>query len=142
MKPKNTQFQLQDFSDQPPEPGYYNSTISSACFRQSSKGNRMLQIVHSLEDVDCSHQMLADYFVIEGERVSPTGILLARRRLVQLYRACRLFPQDGDTIDPSQLLHARLQVRVDHEDWQNQMRLRVVAYRPLHPIESDDQIPF
>ena len=86
--------------------------------------------------------MLADYFVIEGERVSPTGILLARRRLVQLYRACHLFPQDGDTIDPTELLHARLQVRVDHEDWQNQLRLRVVAYRPLYPIDSDDQIPF
>ena len=144
MNTNKTYFQLQDFYDQPPEPGYYTSTISSARFRKSSKGNRMLQIVHSLQDVFFSHQKLADYFVLEGEQVSPTGILIARRRLVQLYHACGLYPKDGNAIDPSELLHTRLQVRVEHEDWEEQLRLRVVAYRPLQSLESeeDEEIPF
>ena len=143
MNTNKTYSQLQDFYDQPPEPGYYTSTISSARFRKSSKGNRMLQIVHSLQDVFFSHQKLADYFVLEGEQVSPTGILIARRRLVQLYHACGLRPQDGQPIDPTVLMHAQLEVRIEHEDWEDQLRLRVVAYRPLQSPESEqEEIPF
>ena len=79
-------FQLQDFFDELPDPGYYPSSIKSACFRRSANGNRMLQVVHALDDVKSAYQLVVDYFVLEGETVSPSGIFLARRRLVQLYR--------------------------------------------------------
>ena len=103
----------------------------------------MLQVLFCLEGVDSPHQMLSDYFVLHGEQLTPSGVFFARRRLVQLYNACRLYPSEGDPIVPSQLLNARLQVRIDHQDWQGQRRLRVVGYRPLLPflpIDPDEEI--
>jgi hypothetical protein len=85
---------------------------------------------------------VADYFVLEGEQASPLGIFLARRRLVELYHACGIFPKQGEQIAPAKLLQARVQVRVEHEQWKGQPRLRVVAYRPLESFHSVDQIPF
>ena len=144
MSTNKSFFQLEDFFDDHfPDPGYYPCTITSARFRRSSKGNRMLQVLFSLEGVDSCHQMLSDYFVLQGEQVTPSGIYFARRRLVHLYNACRLFPSEGDPIVPSELLNSRLQVRIDHQDWQGQRRLRVVAYRPLLPllpIDPDQEI--
>lgn len=142
MSTNQNYFQLQDFFDELPDPGYYPSSIKTARFRRSANGNRMLQVVHALDDVESAYQLVADYFVLEGETVSPSGIFLARRRLVQLYRACRIFPKEGDEIAPAQLLHARLQVRVEHEEWEGRSQLRVVDYRPLQSFDSDEQIPF
>ena len=135
-------FQFEDFYDEPPEAGFYPSSIKSARFRKSANENRMLHVVHELEGVAAAYQRVADYFVLEGERVSPSAIFLARRRLVQLYRACRLFPKEGDEITPAQLLDARLQVRIEHEEWLGRLQLRVVAYRPLESFHSVDPIPF
>ncbi|MBA7681658.1 hypothetical protein ES703_89998 [subsurface metagenome] len=135
-------FKFEDFHDQLPDPGFYPSSIKSARFRRSAAKNRMLQIGYTLEGVEPAYQQVADYFVLEGERVSPAGISLARRRLVQLYRACRIFPKQGDEIAPKQLLNARLQVRVEHEQWQGRPQLRVVAYRPLQDfLDSEQQNP-
>jgi hypothetical protein len=135
-------FQFEDFYDQLPDPGFYPSSIKSARFKRSANKNSMLQVVHTLEGVESAYQLLADYFVLEGERVSPSGIFLARRRLVQLYRACRIFPRQGEQIAPKQLLNARLQVRIEHEEWQGRPQLRVVAYRPLQQfLDSEQQIP-
>ena len=143
MSTPNTCFKFEDFYDQLPDPGFYPSTIKSARFRRSANKNRMLQIVHALEGVEPAYQLVSEYFVLEGERVSPAGIFLARRRLVQLYRACRIFPKEGDEISPAQLRGCRLQVRVEHEEWLDRPRLRVVAYRPLQEfLDSDEQIPF
>ncbi len=143
MSTQKTCFRFEDFYDQLPDPGFYPSSIKSARFRRSANENRMLQIVHTLEGVEPVYQSVSDYFVLEGERVSPSGISLARRRLVQLYRACRIFPKEGDEIAPKQLTGARLQVRVEHEDWQGRPQLRVAAYRPLQEfLNSDEQIPF
>ena len=101
----------------------------------------MLHVVYTLEGVESAYQQVADYFVFEGERVSRTAIFLARRRMVQLYLACRLFPKQGDEIEPKQLLGARLKVRIEHEEWQGRPQLRVAAYRPLLEfLDSEKQI--
>lgn len=133
-------FLSEDFQDKLPDPGFYPSSIRSARFRRSANNNRMLQIMHALEGVEPAYRLVADYFVLQGEKVSPLGIYLARRRLVQLYHACGFFPKEGDRITPTQLTGARLQVRVQHEQWEDRLRLRVVGYRPLEPPASDDQM--
>ena len=139
---RKTYFHFEGFSDELPDPGYYAAGITSARFRRSAKGNRMLQVVYALEGVASAHQPVSDYFVLEGEHVSPTGISLARRRLLQLYHACRIYPQEGDEITPGDLLNARLQVRVEHEQWEGRPTLRVVAYRPLHLFDLEERPPF
>ncbi len=138
-----TSFQFQDFPDEPPAPGYYPGSVRSARFRRSSNRNHMLHVLHALEGVSPAYQLLADYFVLEGERVTPAGILFSRRRLLELYHACRLYPGEGDDIVPDQLLNARLQIRVDHEEWEGRRRLRVVGYRPIESFcDSDEPILF
>lgn len=139
---KKACFHFEDFSEELPDQGYYAAGITSARFRRSAKENRMLQVVYALEGVASAHQPLCDYFVLEGEQVSPAGISLARRRLLQLYHACRIYPQEGDEIAPGDLLNARLQVRVEHEQWLGRPTLRVVAYRPLHLFDLEEQAPF
>ena len=139
----NTSFQFQDFPLEPPVPGYYPGSIHSARFRQSSNRNHMLQVVLALEDLPPAYQLVADYFVLEGERVTPAGILFSRRRLLELYHACRLYTGEGDAIVPDQLLNARLQIRVDHEEWEGRLRLRVAGYRPIESFcDSDEPILF
>jgi len=143
MSVQKTCFQFEDFFDDPPVPGYYPCSITSARFRRSANDNRMLQVVYALEGIGSAHRLVADYFVLEGERASPSGIFLARRRLVELYRACGIDPQEGEEIAPGGLLHARLRVRVEHEQWEGQPRLRVVGYRPLESFDSEQEpIPF
>lgn len=145
MSSQKTCFQFEDFFDELPVPGYYLSCISDARFRRSANGNRMLHVLHALQGVQSAHQLVADYFVLDGERASPLGILLARRRLLELYEACGIFPKQGEEIVPARLLEARLQVRVEHEQWQGRSRLRVVGYRPLEPLldcSEEEQIPF
>lgn len=139
MSNTRTYFTFEDFDERLPDPGFYTAGIKSACFKQSANKNRMLQIVCVLEAVDPAYQLVYDYFVLEGKRVSPWGIILARRRLLQLYHACGIFPKEGDEIAPAGLCGCRLQVKVEHEQWQDRRHLRVVGYRPL---DSDEQIPF
>jgi hypothetical protein len=49
--------------------------------------------------------------VFEG--ASERGAAMARRRLVEVYRACGLDPQPGDSISPSHLVGSRILVRVE-----------------------------
>lgn len=142
MSTNQSYFQLHDLFDEPPEPGYYPGCIERARFRESANHNRMLQVVHSLEGVVTTYQAVSDYFVLEGEHVSAAGILLARRRLVELFHACGIFPAEGDEIIPADLLNARLEVRVAHEQWEGRPRLRVVGYRSMQSLDSDEKIPF
>ena len=142
MSTPKTCFLFEDFHDELPDPGFYPGSIKTARFRRSANKNRMLEVVTALQGVESAYKLVTDYFVLEGERVSPSGIFLARRRLVELYQACRIFPKKGDQIAPTQLVGARLQVRVEHEQWQGRMQLRVLAYRPLEPFLSNEQIPF
>ena len=142
MNTQKTYFQFEDFLEELPEPGFYPAGITSARFRRSAKQNRMLQVVHALDSGGSARQMVSDYFVLEGDNVSPSGISFARRRLLQLYNACGIFPKEGEEITPGQLLNARLEVRVEHEQWEGRPRLRVVSYRPLQSFDSNDRIPF
>jgi len=40
------------------------------------------------------------------------------------------------------LLNARLQVQVEHEQWEGRPTLHVVAYRPLHLFDPEERSPF
>ena len=130
-------FHPEDFSPILPAPGCYPATISSARFRTSSRGNRMLHLVLRLDGVPPAFQCIADYFVLEG--ASSLGLSVARRRLLELYRACGLYPEEGDEVLPSHLVDMRVELTVDHVEWQNQMRLRVLAYRATWPAALDEK---
>lgn len=122
-------FESADVSDDLPPPGFYASTITTARLRRSQGGNRMVHVVHALEGVAPGRDRVAEYFVLEG--ASARGLAMARRRLVALYRAAGLDPRDGDPIAPAELVGARLEVQLDHDEWQGQKRLRIVGHRPL-----------
>jgi hypothetical protein len=121
-----------------PEPGFYRSEIRSARFRRSSNGHRMLQVVHGIVEIPPDHDRVADYFVLEGR---PYAVTTSKRRLVELYRACGLDPKPGDEITPADLLGRALDVRLAHDEWNGQPRLRVVGHRPVTRGDGDD-IPF
>jgi hypothetical protein len=131
-------FEPDDIAGDLPPPGFYAATIVRAAFRDSAQGNRMIHVLFALElagdDAHRPDYPVPDYFVLDG--ATPRGVATARRRLVQLYRACGIQPRQGDPIHPDDLLDARLQVRVEHDQWQGQPRLRVVAYR------STDNVSF
>jgi len=132
-------FHAEDLTQILPAPGCYAATITGARFRSSSRGNRMLQLALRLEGVPPAFQCLADYFVLEG--ASSLGLSVARRRLVQLYHACGFHPEEGDEVLPSNLVDLRLEVKVDHVEWEEQMRLRILAYRPAWPAVLDGPSP-
>ena len=79
-------------------------------------------------------------FVIEG--ASDYVLALTRRRLVQLFRAAGLELRAAVPVDPSNLLGARLDIRVEHDLWRGQPRLRVVEYRPRSLPSTNDNVPF
>ena len=110
-----------------PAPGWYPSTIVTACWRQSTRDNRMVYLVHALEGVPPTFSRISDCFVLEG--ASPQGLAYARKRLVAVFRACGSDPQTGDEICPAVLSNACLEVKVAHESWKNTVRLQVVGYR-------------
>lgn len=123
-----TRFEPTDLSNEPPAPGYYPGTITGARWRTSSEsGHRMLQVLYALSGVVPAYGCVAEYFVLEG--ASARGAAMARRRLVEVYRACGLDPQPGDAISPSQLIGSRILVRVEHDEWNGRPRLRVVGHR-------------
>ena len=122
-----TRFEPTDLSNEPPAPGYYPGTITGARWRRSDSGHRMIQLSYTLSGVAPAYGCIAEYFVLEG--ASERGAAMARRRLVEVYRACDLEPQPGDAISPSQLLGSRIQVRVEHDEYNGRPRLRVVGHR-------------
>lgn len=81
MSTPKTCFLFEDFHDELPDPGFYPGSIKTARFRRSANKNRMLEVVTALQGVESAYKLITDYFVLEGERVSPSGIFLARRRL-------------------------------------------------------------
>ena len=131
----STQFLDSDLCDEVPPPGIYVSTITTARLRSSQSGNAMVQVVHAIEGVASAYDRVPEYFVLEG--ASARGLALSRRRLVELYRACGLTPRPGEEIAPAGLQGARLRVKVEHEQWRNELHLRVVAHLSL-----SDAAPF
>jgi hypothetical protein len=129
-------FDADDLRDDLPAQGYYRATVATARHRTSTAGNAMIQVVYELEDVAAGHARVSEYFALGG---SERGQAMARRKLAQLYRACGLAPKGGDAIDPADLLGARLEVRVEHDEWQGERRLRVASHRTL---ASPGRTPF
>jgi len=130
-------FLSEELSTALPAPGYYRATISAARFRESSHGNRMLQLSLRLHQVPGPCGRLADYFVLEG--ASSEGRSVARRRLLQLYHACGFYPEEGDEILPSRLIDIDVEVKVDHVEWAHGSRLRVLGYRAAWPALLDPE---
>jgi len=121
-------FEADDYADELPRPGFYPGTVDVARYRRSSRGNDMIQVVYLLDGVE-RHGRVAEYFVLAGS--SERGSAVARRRLLQLYMACGLEPKAGEEVSPADLFGHRLAVRVAHDEWEGQCRLRVTGYRRL-----------
>lgn len=133
-------FATNDFCDELPAAGFYRAMVTDARFCISGNDNQMLQVTHLLSNVPPLHEIVSDYFVLEGSR---RGVCLARRRLVQLYRACEFVPKEGDEISPAALIDAALEVEVNHDQWRGQSRLRVTGYRAIEPDSAaDSATPF
>lgn len=136
-------FRSDDFTHSLPPAGFYSCSIEAADVLDSQSGHEMLRVVFALEGVDLAHDRVWEYFVLQG--VSPRGLAVARRRLVQLYHACGLRPADGDLIRPSDLHDARLEVKIEHTSYDGEARMRVAGYRPAfcgalfgtHPRQGD-----
>jgi hypothetical protein len=126
-----TRFDPTDLSSDLPDPGHYPGAITSARWRKSEGGHRMVQVVYALTGVGPAWGCIAEYFVLEG--VTARGAAMARRRLVEVYRACGLEPQPGKAITPDHLVGGRLLVRVEHDEWNGRPRLRVVGHRRPDP---------
>jgi len=113
----------------PPPPGWYAGTITTACWRESSRNNRMVYLVVTLDSVGSPYDHLSDYFVLEG--VTPRGIDCSRRRLVTVFRAGGLVPRAGEEIRPGVLEGLTIEVKLAHELWKGQVRLQITGYRPV-----------
>jgi len=129
-------FEENDFDRLPPA-GRYRCSVSQVRFRTSTQGNPMIQVTFSLEEDSLTDSHVMDYFVLEG--ASHRGLMTSRRRLVQLYRACGRYPQNGDPIDPDCLLHETLEITLDHHLWRGQLRCRIVAYQALNQTEQEQE---
>ena len=121
-------FRPSELYEELPGPGYYLGTIVSARSCRSSRGNPMLQVSSRLDEVAESYSKVADYFVLEG--VSGQGAATARRRLVELCRAAGLDPWAGELV-VDELVDVQLEVKVAHDQYGQQPRLKVVGYREL-----------
>ena len=124
-------FEPSDIADELPAAGYYPGTICGARWRESERGSRMIQVRYALAGVAPAYGCVAEYFVLEG--ASERGAAMARRRLVEVYRACGLGPQPGEAISLAPLMGCRLLVRLEHDEYNGRPRLRVVGHRQLEP---------
>jgi hypothetical protein len=129
MTDPNPRFQETDFNDPLPPEGYYKGVVDHARFRTSERGNMTLQVIYELPDAQTGCDTVTDYFVLAGS--SPRGLAVSRRRLLELYRACGLHPQNGDPIRPADLEGSHVEIRLGHELYQGALRLRVLSYRQL-----------
>lgn len=122
-------FEPDDYACDLPSPGFYRASIDTARYARSAQGNDMIQVNYVLEGVVPGHERVTEYFVTAGG--SPRGCAVARRRLLQLFRACGLEPGVGAEVSPADLFGHRLEVRVAHDEWDGRPRLRVTGYRRL-----------
>lgn len=113
----------------PPAPGWYTGTITTACWRSSSRNNRMVYLVVTLDSVAAPYGHISDYFVLEG--VTPRGIACSRRRLVSVFHAGGLHPRAGEEIQPGVLEGHSVEIKLAHELWKGKVRLQVTGYRAL-----------
>jgi hypothetical protein len=112
---------------EPPTPGWYAGTITTACWRSSSRNNRMVYLVVTLDSVGAPFDHISDYFVLEG--VTPRGVACSRRRLVSVFHAGGLIPRAGEEIQPGVLEGLSVEIKLAHELWKGKIRLQVTGYR-------------
>lgn len=58
---------------------------------------------------------------------------MARRRLVEVFRACVPEPQAGEAISLGPLVGGELLERLEHDEYRGRPRLRVVGHPELEP---------
>ena len=132
-------FEAADLGDPMLEPGYYRSRVTSARYRTSGEGNPMIQVVYALVEGAGGPPRIAEYFVLEG--ASPRGLAMARRQLVELFRACGLSPQPGEEARLDDLVGCELELRVEPDEYRGQRRLRVAGHRLADAGEAE-AVPF
>jgi hypothetical protein len=132
-------FDAQDLRLDLPTSGWYPARIEGAHFRRSASGNRMLQVVYGLAEVEARYARICEYFVLEG--CSAFGRALTWRRLIALYRAAGREPLAGDELDTGDLVGCNVEVEVEHDRWQGEPRLKVVGHRPADAAGSAG-VPF
>jgi hypothetical protein len=126
-------FEPSDVADELPAAGFYDATIRRAQWRESERGSRMVQVNYALVGVAAAYGCVAEYFVLEG--ASERGAAMARRRLVNVYRACGLEPEAGEALGLDRLVGRRLLVRLEHDEYNGRPRLRVSGHRQ-HELEE------
>ena len=127
-------FDASDLQLELPTPGWYPARIHDTRWRRSPSGNRMLQVVYAVAEVQAPQRRLAEYFVLEG--TTAFGLNRTRRRLADLFRAAGLDPKAGEEISPSKLRGLVLDVELEHETWRGEPRLAVVGHRPHRETQS------
>jgi hypothetical protein len=119
---------ITDLADPPlPDEGFHEAAVCAVRVRKSEQGNETIQVVFHLRDGDPECDRVTDYFVIEG--ASPQALAISRRRFVALLRACGLEPERDEEIELSDLVGAKLDIRIGHELYQSTLRARVLSYR-------------
>jgi hypothetical protein len=132
-------FDRADLCELPATPGWHSVQITSARYRTSACGNLMVHVVYALSDADNAHVRLAEYFVIEGSTRS--ALAMARRQLVELYRAIGHEPKAGEEVLLELLIGAELEIELGQDRWQGRPRLRVIKHRPRSSSSRDPQDP-
>jgi hypothetical protein len=122
-------FQTSDFIEALPDQGYHPCVIHTARPRVSERGNPTVQVVYELDDADPSCDRVTEYFIVAG--ATPQALRIGRRRLLTLCRACGLDPKQGDELKLAELVGRELQIRIGHDTYEGQPRVRVLGYRPL-----------
>jgi hypothetical protein len=112
-----------------PDEGDYRAFVRSVREYTSERGNTTIQVVYELTGVDPGWDRVSEYFVIDS--MSSRAVAISQRRLLSLCRACGLSPRPGQDVDLGQLVGLGLEVRLGHETYERQRRLRVLAHRPL-----------
>jgi hypothetical protein len=98
----------------------------------------MLMVVFTLEGVSEEYQQVADYFLTG--KASARAIAIAHRRLGQLCRAAGFDDREDDYMTADDMLQARVEVKVVHDEYNGEPRLKIVAYRALG--QAEPRIPF
>jgi hypothetical protein len=128
-------FAAEDLRHDRPAPGWYPARIESGRLRRSAAGNRMLEIVYRLPEIEGRYGRLCEYFVLEGG--SAFGLARTWRRLIGLYRAAGREPAAGAEVGPRDLAGCEVEIELGHDQWRGEPRLTVAGHRPVAPAEGE-----
>jgi hypothetical protein len=117
-----------------PAPGWYPARIQGGRLRRSAAGNRMLEVSYRLLEVEGWQGGLCEYFVLEGG--SQFGLARSWRRLIGLYRAAGCEPATGAEVGARDLAGRKVEIAIEHDQWQGEPRLKVAGHRPA--VEGEE----